>query len=82
MNVWAKGRIVEGLDPSLFRKDACGALIVSDKYGMDNPFGWEIDRIYPGDRGGKYILDNSRPLHIHFTFIILPRRLKIYSCEM
>ena len=47
-SVWEKGQIVDGLNPDMYRKDPCGALIVWDKYGMqDNMYGWEIDHIFP-----------------------------------
>lgn len=47
-SVWNKARTVDGYDPKLFRKDACGAWIIRDKYGVqDNIFGWEIDHIVP-----------------------------------
>lgn len=47
-SVWNKAKTVDGFDPKLFRKDACGAWIVKDKYGVsDNIFGWEIDHIVP-----------------------------------
>lgn len=62
-SVWEKGVRIDGLDPSVFRKDACGALIMRDKYGMHNPFGWEIDHVFPQALGGTDILDNLRPLH-------------------
>ena len=46
--VWQKAQPVEGLDPSMYRKDACGAWMVWDKYGVqDNMYGWEIDHIVP-----------------------------------
>lgn len=46
--VWKKATIVEGWEPNTYRKDPCGAIIMRDKYGKrDNPFGWEIDHIYP-----------------------------------
>lgn len=46
--VWEKARTVEGLNPDMFRKDACGAWMSWDKYGMkDNLYGWEIDHICP-----------------------------------
>ena len=49
--VWQKAQIVEGLDPSMYRKDACGAWMVWDKYGVqDNIYGWEIDHIVPRSR--------------------------------
>ena len=47
-SVWKKALSVDGLDNNLYRKDPCGAIIMRDKYGKDdNPFGWEIDHIYP-----------------------------------
>lgn len=47
-SVWSRGRVVEGVDPTQFRKDACGAWIAWEKYGStDNPFGWQIDHICP-----------------------------------
>lgn len=61
--IWNKASIVEGLNPGLYRKDACGALIMRDKYCMQNPFGWVIDHIFPIALGGKDDLDNLRPLH-------------------
>ena len=50
--VWSKARMAQGFDASMYRLDACGALIMRDKYGKVNPFGWEIDHIYPQSRGG------------------------------
>lgn len=50
-SVWNKGREVEGFSPDMYRKDACGAWIIWDKYGVrDNIYGWEIDHIYPVSR--------------------------------
>ncbi len=61
--VWEKARIIEGLNPDMFRKDACGALIMRDKYGKKNPFGWEINHIFPKSRGGGDEIDNLRAFH-------------------
>ena len=48
LKVWNKAKIEPGYDEKMFRKDACGAWIVWDKYGVqDNLYGWEIDHIYP-----------------------------------
>ena len=60
--VWEKARAVEGYDDTRYRKDACGAWIMWDKYGLSHAFGWEIDHIYPTERGGTDILENLRPL--------------------
>lgn len=46
--VWNRATIVNGFDKSRFRKDACGAWIMWDKYGdNDSLYGWEIDHIVP-----------------------------------
>ena len=46
--VWNRATTVEGYDKSRFRKDACGAWIIRDKYGdNDSLYGWEIDHIVP-----------------------------------
>lgn len=69
--VWEKGQKVEGYSPDLYRKDACGAWIRWDKYGvLDNIYGWQIDHVYPRARMvQKGIseedmdkLDNLRPM--------------------
>ena len=47
-NVWNRATIVEGYDKNRFRKDACGAWIIREKYGdNDSLYGWEIDHIVP-----------------------------------
>lgn len=45
---WNKATAVPDFDPRTFRKDACGAWIIWDKYGVDdNLYGWEIDHVVP-----------------------------------
>lgn len=61
--VWAKARVCKGLPPDMFRLDACGALIMRDKYGKVNPYGWEIDHVFPLSLGGDDHFDNLRALH-------------------
>ena len=61
--VWQRAGIMDGFDADMYRRDACGALIMRDKYGKVNPFGWEIDHIYPESRGGDDNIDNLRALH-------------------
>lgn len=61
--VWDKARVMDGFDKAMYRKDACGALIMRDKYGKINPFGWEIDHILPESMGGDDQIDNLRALH-------------------
>ncbi len=46
--VWNRASAVGGYDPTRFRKDACGAWIMWDKYGdTDSLYGWEVDHIVP-----------------------------------
>lgn len=46
--VWDRATQVDGYDPTRFRKDACGAWIIRDKYGdSDSIYGWQIDHIVP-----------------------------------
>jgi hypothetical protein len=63
--VWEKGLVEEGFDKTKYRKDACGAWIMRDKYGnVNHNYGWEIDHIYPKALGGNDNFVNLRPLHI------------------
>lgn len=62
---WNKAREVDGYDKNMFRKDACGAWIAWSKYGArDNDYGWEIDHIYPVERGGDNHPENLRAFTI------------------
>jgi hypothetical protein len=45
--VWRRGEEVAGFDPAVIRKDAAGAWMIFDRFGHDDPFGWEIDHVYP-----------------------------------
>lgn len=64
LKIWQKANEVEGYDPSKYRKDCCGAWIAYAKYGdTSNPYGWEIDHVYPKVRGGDNHEENLRPMN-------------------
>jgi len=58
--VWQKGKVIPARDPTVIRKDVCGATIKRAEYGNRNSvFGWEIDHIDPN---GSDNLSNLQPL--------------------
>lgn len=61
--IWEKASKVRELDERIYRKDACGALIMRDKYGKINPYGWVVDHIFPIALGGDNQLPNLRAMH-------------------
>lgn len=62
---WLKARKVEGIDPDMFRKDACGAWIKWAEFeNNENPFGWVIEHIFPITKGGKTEEINIRAIQI------------------
>ena len=45
---WNRATVVEGYDKNRYRKDACGAWIIRNKYGdSDSLYGWVVDHIVP-----------------------------------
>ena len=62
---WNRATEVEGYDKSRYRKDACGAWIIRNKYGdTDSLYGWEVDHIVPQsllrEKGiSESMIDNS-----------------------
>lgn len=62
--VWEKATKVDGYEPSQFRKDACGAWIIRNHYGLrTSMFGWEVDHVYPQSLGGDDNSQNLRAMH-------------------
>lgn len=64
MQIWEKAGIIEGLDPTLFRTDVCGAIMSWNHRNQDSSFGWVIDHIYPVSKGGDDQLINLRAMNI------------------
>lgn len=61
--VWELARTVEGFNPNIVRKDACGAWIMRNQYNnRDSAFGWEIDHVYPLSMGGTDDAINLRAM--------------------
>ena len=61
--IWNKGQVVPGYDPTMWSKDQCGAFIKWDKYGDRSDRynnGWEIDHIKPDSFGGPDTISNAR----------------------
>ncbi|MBQ9286691.1 MAG: hypothetical protein IJ209_10500 [Bacteroidaceae bacterium] len=67
-DVWNRASTVEGYDKNRFRKDACGAWIIREKYGdTDSMYGWVIDHVVPQsilvEKGfQKEMIDNPQNL--------------------
>jgi 5-methylcytosine-specific restriction endonuclease McrA len=62
--VWNKGAAIPGFDPSQWRRDVCGHAMSYTEHGnTDSQFGWEIDHIYPREKGGPTTWDNLQPLY-------------------
>jgi 5-methylcytosine-specific restriction endonuclease McrA len=61
--VWNRGTPVEPNDPSVWRKDDCGAWMNRPHHGnRTSQYGWEIDHIVPLSNGGTDDITNLRPL--------------------
>jgi hypothetical protein len=61
--VWEKATPVIGYDPTISRRDSCGAMIKRSDYGNTNSrYGWEVDHIKPVSKDGKDDLQNLQPL--------------------
>lgn len=64
-DAWNRATSVEGYDATRFRKDACGAWIIWNKYGdTDSMYGWVIDHVVPQslleEKGfGEEMINNS-----------------------
>lgn len=61
--IWNKGTQVDGYDPEVYRKDAAGAWIMRSMHGKRSGLGWEIDHVFPKERGGQNHYINLRPMH-------------------
>ena len=61
--VWAKGTVVPGCNPAIWRTDTYGSLMNRSEYGnCESAFGWEIDHIQPLSLNGSERFANLQPL--------------------
>jgi len=61
--VWNKGHPVTISDAELWRKDDCGAWIKRVEYeNLESQYGWVMGLIVPVSQGGRFSLENLRPL--------------------
>ncbi len=61
--VWKKGKIINGENPNVWRKDCEGKKIRRASHGTKGEYAWERDHIKPKSKGGKDGLDNLQPLN-------------------
>ena len=67
--IWNKGQVVKGYNEKCYRKDACGAWMIREKYGdRTSPFGWEIDHIYPKSKLSESIFSCCFGLSYFFSY--------------
>lgn len=61
--VWQRATPIHTEDPSVERRDVCGARIRRADYGLTSKAtGWEIDHVMPVAEGGGDDLINLQPL--------------------
>lgn len=70
-----------GYDGRLYRLDSCGALIYWPSYGKSTDMGWEVDHVYPEDKGGKNDLVNLRAMQ-HANNSSKNNSYPWYSCSV
>ena len=61
--VWSRAKMVDGINPELWRKDFAGAWIRRDQYGVSRKYGWVVNHIKPKSLGGDDSLCNLQALH-------------------
>lgn len=64
LQVWSKGRVIEGFSADDWRRDICGHSMKFSEHGNRNSeYGWEIDHINPVANSGTDVIGNLQPLY-------------------
>lgn len=82
--VWQKAYLILGVDPTVTRKDTCGAPIARNQYGVIVPggMGWEIDHVLPVSRGGSDALANLQPMQWQNNRAKSDSLLRQWDCQI
>jgi hypothetical protein len=62
LTVWQKGKTIQGFDPTRYRTDSMGFVMVYERYNTRKEFGWELEYIILPRDGGTATADNLIPL--------------------
>jgi len=63
-SVWARGTVVPGYDPSVWRRDLHGRMMKYEEFRTQGKYAWDIEEIVPTLLGGSSGPGNFRPIHI------------------
>jgi hypothetical protein len=83
-DAWSRGRLIEGIDPDVFRKDEYGNWLKYDEFLAEKAMGWDVERRYsPVSYGSAfYPVARSRVKRIYMEVEkIIEKRIKESALE-